>query len=440
MHELGSPRRTDRRHAVSWAVFSVLLAAAVPADAQEVSQPLTLEDCIQLAMESPSPVQLAGYHSEIAAHSFDAAKSALYPQTQADAGFVYNSPLQDTSDIPSFVSFDGIRVYNALVTVVQELDFFGQLHSQVDRAQADQDSAAARLALSRRDLKRSVTGAYYRLLLARHLVQVASDSLNEAESFQSRTQLMFDQGEAARADVVKASAQTAFLNQTLEAARLEARLANQQLASFWTTNVDDLLNVQDALDGSLPPPPGEAEEPETTYLRRGELDVLDAERRGFLADSQGLRKGLYPRTSLVFQLGLNSQQFDFSEYGYAAFFNLSVPIFDWNRTRNTASQFELRAQQIETDRSIAERTFSLEYHEALARTQMIYAQIESARNQVALSREDLRLSRIRYEGGEGPALDVVTAQNQLTLASSNFYTTVARYLTSLADWEVAVGR
>ena len=408
--------------------------------AQDANQPLTLADCIRLAMESPSPVQVANYESEIAAHSFDAARAALYPQAQADAGFIYNSPLHDTSDIPSFVSFDGIRVYNALVTAVQELDLFGQLHSGVDRAQADQESAAARLALSRRDLKRSVTGAYYRLLLAQHLVQVATDSMNEAASFQSRTQLMFDQGEAARADVVKASAQTAFLQQTLEAARLEARLANQVLASFWTTNVDDPLNVQDVLDGSLPSPPEEAEAPEATYLRRGELDALDAERRGFLADSRGLRKGLYPRTSFVFQFGLNSQQFDFSEYGYAAFFNLSMPIFDWNRIRNTASQFEIRAQQIETDRSIAARTFSLEYHDALARTQMIYTQLESARDQVTLSREDLRLSRIRYDGGEGPALDVVTAQNQLTLARSNFYTTVARYLTSLADWEVASGR
>jgi outer membrane protein TolC len=430
---------TGRRHAVSWALVWGLVAATT-ANAQQASQPLSLEDCIRLAMESPSPVQIANYQSEIAAHSFDSVRAGLYPRAQADVGFIYNSPLKDSSDIPSFVSLDGVRVYDALVTVVEELDLFGSLRSQVNSARADRDSAAARLALSRRDLRRSVTGAYYRLLLSRRLVQVAMNSLDEAQSFQSRTELMFDQGEAARADVVKASAQTAFLEQTLEAARLEARLANQELASFWTTNVDGLLNIRDVLDGSLPPPPEKEEEAEATYLRRGELYALDADRRGFLADSQGLRKELYPRTSLVFQLGLNSQQFDFSDFGYAAFFNLSIPIFDWNRIRNTASQFELRARQVETDRAIAERTLSLEYYDALARTQMIYAQIESARTQVSLSQEDLRLSRIRYEGGEGPALDVVAAQNQLTLASSNYYSTVARYLTSLADLEVASGR
>jgi outer membrane protein len=428
-----------------WAGSAVLtwtlsFAAAAVASAQTAPGPLSLDDCIRLAIESPSSVQLADYQTEIAARFLDSAKAGLYPQTQAAGGFIYNSPLQSSSDLQSFVSLDGIRVYNALVTAVQELDTSGRLRASVARAQADQDAAAAGLALSRRDLKRAVASAYYRLLLSRRLTRVAGDSLDEARSFETRTKLLFDRGEAARADVVKASAQTSFLDQVLQAARLEARLANQELASFWTTAVDDPLSIHDVLDDPLPSPPEKQEEGQAPYLRRAELDLLDAQRRGLLADSRGTKAELYPQTSFVFQFGINSQRFDFADYGYAAFANVSIPIFDWHRIRNTARQFELQARQVETERAITERTFSLEFHGALARAQMIYAQIDSTRDQMTLSRENLRLSRIRYEGGEGLALDVVAAQDQLTLAASNYYSTVTRYLTSLVDLEVASGR
>jgi outer membrane protein TolC len=47
---------------------------------------------------------------------------------------------------------------------------------------------------------------------------------------------------------------------------------------------------------------------------------------------------------------------------------------------------------------------------------------------------------LRYEGGEGPALDVVLAQTQLTQARTNYYTAKANYLNARADLEVAAGK
>ena len=70
----------------------------------------------------------------------------------------------------------------------------------------------------------------------------------------------------------------------------------------------------------------------------------------------------------------------------------------------------------------------------------VFAQIALTREQVRLAEEDLRMSRVRYEGGEGAALDVVTAQNQLAQARNNYYTSVANYLSARADLEVASGK
>ena len=71
---------------------------------------------------------------------------------------------------------------------------------------------------------------------------------------------------------------------------------------------------------------------------------------------------------------------------------------------------------------------------------LLYSQIALAEKQLRLSLDNLRLSRVRYEGGEGSALDVVAGQNQLAQAQSNSFTAKANYLNARADLEVTSGK
>ena len=100
----------------------------------------------------------------------------------------------------------------------------------------------------------------------------------------------------------------------------------------------------------------------------------------------------------------------------------------------------MQAQQVDINRRVSERTFSKDYRDALARVELVYAQIAKTETQVKLSEENLRMSRVRYEGGEGSSLDVVASQNQLAQARSNYYTARANYLNATADLEVARGQ
>ena len=88
-------------------------------------------------------------------------------------------------------------------------------------------------------------------------------------------------------------------------------------------------------------------------------------------------------------------------------------------------------------RAIADFVGNLKVTQRRAETSALIAQTET---QVKLSEDNLRLSRVRYEGGEGTALDVVTAQTQLAQARSNYYAARANYLNARADLEVASGR
>jgi outer membrane protein TolC len=284
-----------------------------------------------------------------------------------------------------------------------------------------------------------VTVAYYQVLLARRLVTVASDVLQEAQSFEQRMRLLEQGGEAARADVVQASSQVAIYRQALSNAELQAQLANMDLASFWTTDVTDHLDLVDTFDqppgitdtGGLGPAP---------YLNRPEFSLLDAQRRGFEADARAIRAQLLPQTSIIWQYGVDMNRVNFNEHGQAAMFAVTVPVFDWFRTRDLAAQSRVRADQLATQRRIAERTYSRDYQNALARLSTLFQQISFTQQQIAVAEDNLRLSQLKYQGGEGLPLEVLTAQTQVGQARGAYFTALASYHVAQTDLEVAAAQ
>jgi outer membrane protein TolC len=303
----------------------------------------------------------------------------------------------------------------------------------VARARADAETAEVSLRLSKRDLRFAVTAAYHRLLLARRLVKVADETLSGAQQFADRTRLLEAKGEAARADVVRAATEVEFLKQGRLAAALDASLANQELAAFWSDDVSTPLSVVDLLDQPPSPPRAEARR------ERPELTLLEAQRRSFEAEARGARAARYPQGTLTAQYGVDSNRLDWQDRGYAVLVGLTIPIFDWSAAANSARALSLQAEQLGVEAQISRRTFTREYQAASERVRALYEQIGVAHTQVGLAEETLRLSRVRYEGGEGSALEVVTAQAQVALARSNYYQAVAGHLKAEADLALAAG-
>ena len=66
-------------------------------------------------------------------------------------------------------------------------------------------------------------------------------------------------------------------------------------------------------------------------------------------------------------------------------------------------------------------------------------QLESLRSSMALATESLRLTVLRYQAGEATALEVVDAQNTVTLARNANDDGLARYRVALANLRVLMG-
>jgi outer membrane protein len=403
--------------------------------AQDAS--LTLSDCVQKALDARSELSIARNDLLVAQHGVVAARAGFLPQVQATGGFTYNSPSR-TGGSQQFISLNSVHEYVTQFGASLPIDTSGSLRAGLARARSEREAALQSVRLTERDLRKAVTASFYRLVLARRLVDVAKSTLAEAQSFESRTRKMNAGGEAARADVVKAQAEVAFLQQTLQGAELDAETANHDLASYWTADVTGVLKVDDSFDGPLPQPaPDGASD---AYMKRVEFSLFDAQRLGLKADIGAARAGMLPQTSLNWQYGIDSAQYTWADRGQAFFATMTVPIFDWLKAWSATKQANIRLESFEISRDMARRNLSKEYQSARARVRLTWAQIETTRQQVSLSQENYHLAQVKYEGGEGLALDVVAAQSQLAQARGNYFSAIAAYFNARSDLEVASGQ
>jgi outer membrane protein TolC len=403
--------------------------------AQDAS--LTLSDCVQKALNARNELSIARNDLRVAQHGVVAARAGFLPQVSATGGYTYNSPSR-TSSSQQFISLNSVHEYVTQFGASLPIDTSGKLRAELARARSEREAAQQSVRISERDLRKAVTASYYRLVLARRLVDVAKSTLAEAQSFESRTRKLNAGGEAARADVVKAQAAVAFLQQTLQGAELDAETANHDLASYWTADVSDVVKVADPFDGPLSQPA-----PDVTsdaYLKRVEFSLFDAQRLGLKADIGVARADMLPQTSLNWQYGIDSERYSWADRGQAFFATVNVPIFDWLKAWSATKQAHIRLESFDISRDIARRNLSKEYQSARARVRLTWAQIETTRQQVNLSTENYHLAQVKYEGGEGLALDVVAAQSQLAQARGNYFSAIAAYFNARSDLEVASGQ
>ncbi len=419
---------------IYWLALLVTAAAA-----QQPDRPLTLEDCWKLAESQYSLVERARQQEQAASEQVRQARAGFLPQVAYLNSFVYNTPRLDDRSTFSFVALNGIREYVSQPTLTGEIDLSGRLRAALARGRAEVAAAQARTTLTRRDLRLAVREAFFTTLEARHNAQAAQRGVDEAETFSRRTRLMAEQGEAARADVVKAEAQLAARRRELYAAQTAALNAGLGLKFFWTEDLAQPPVLEDTFF-QVPAAQDYLGWDSARIARRGEFTLLEAAERAARADARAARSERRPALDLAYSYGLDANFVRMRERGQAVFATLRIPVFDWGRSRSRERQAELTRSQVEIDRRIARRLFTGAFYTERNNTDLAFKQISEGRREVELARENLRLARLRYDGGETIAVEVVDAQNTLVAAEIAYHRVVFNYHMSHARLEVAVGQ
>ena len=195
-----------------------------------VSNPLTLDEAIRLANAQASSFQNAILNERIAAEDVRQAQAAFLPQVNAPLSYIYTTPALGLPPgeprAPSFVSSDGISVYQAFVNVSGDIDIAGKLRANLAKNRALLAAAHAGTDIAKRALAQAVIEGYYGFSLAIAQRQAAEGNLRAAQEFEHVTSLLMSGGEVAPVDLTRAQLQTLKRRDELEQA-----LANEQIAA-----------------------------------------------------------------------------------------------------------------------------------------------------------------------------------------------------------------
>jgi outer membrane protein TolC len=230
----------------------------------------------------------------------------------------------------------------------------------------------------------------------------------------------------------------------LQEAQLTFLNARLDLAVLLFPDFNENYEVADDLHSPVPLPSlGEVQQ----QAARENPDVraaLEAVRAAG-ADVTGARAGYLPSLSLDYWYGIDAAQFAVnapngsSNLGSAAAATLNIPIWNWGATQSRVKQAELRRAQAQRELSLAQRKL-------LAEIKSLYSEAETAMNELGglgrsaqLAEESLRLTTLRYKGGEATVLEVVDAQTTYAQSSAAYQDGAVRYRVALANLQTLTG-
>jgi outer membrane protein TolC len=402
---------------------------------------IKLEDALARARQYGGQIQSANLAVLQAKEDTFQARAARLPSVNAFNQFIYTEGNGTPSGV--FVANDGVHVYNEQAVVHEEVLSFVR-HGEVNRALAAEAVARAKIEVAARGLNSTVIQNYYAIVSAQRKFANSQISVREAQRFLDITQKQEKGGEVAHADVVKAQIDLQQRQRDSKEAQLAIEKAKIALGVLiFPSFSSDFSVVDDLQQPAILPPMAEAQAAATASSPDVKVATAGVQMAGY--DVNVARYQYLPSFGLDFFYGIDANQFaafgphDRQNIGYVAQATLNIPVWNWGATRSKIKQAEIKRDQAQADLTLAQRTLQGNIAAFYAEAQGAQAQLDSLRSSVDLANESLRLTLLRYQAGEAAALEVVDAQNTVTLARNAYDDGLARYRVALANLQSLTG-
>ena len=400
---------------------------------------LTLEDALARARKNSTQFQSAQTDAAIARQDRYQAAAALLP------GVTYNNQALYTqlrNGKVAFIANNAAHEYVSQANVHESIDLLSI--SNFRRSSAAAALAKARAEVASRGLVVTVVQSYYAVAAALLKLEAAKKNADEGDRFLNLTQDLEKGGEVAHSDVIKAELQMQDRRRQLMEAQLGLLNARLDFAVLIFPDFNDNFELAEDLHASVPLPTL-AEVQQRAARDNPDLRVALAAVQQASHDVTGARAGYLPSLSFDYWYGIDAEQFavngpnGVSNLGSSAAATVNIPIWNWGATQSRIKQAELRRTQAQRELSLAQRKL-------LAEIRSLYAEADTALNELSglsrsseLSAESLRLTTLRYKGGEATVLEVVDAQTTFAQANTAYQDGAVRYRVALANLQTLTG-
>jgi outer membrane protein len=440
-------------HALNISFLCLSIALLVPLSAP--AETLTLDQCVAIALKDNPDNAIAAIEIEAASARRKSTRGAWGPRLKLDLsaqrwdkalGLSFFTPLmlactncawnQDptatmttpdgqTVHIPTQDQLQAnmeVRAQHTFsfgVTLAQPLTSLWTVREANELAKLGVDVAEIKRKASRRDVAYQVTEAYYRLLQAKRMAEVAGKSVEQVTSQVQRARTFFEQGVVARNDVLRAELGLAASQQRLIQARGGVTLARGRLATLMGRAPDSDIDAA-ALDGvpAITPPVPAAQAEQQAVASRLELKEIGVQGDMAQASVRMAKSKMLPQVNaLANYTHAEGSAFQLKDSWFLGGM-ASWDIWEGGGTYYGIDEAKARVAQTTSARRKAEDMIRLD---------------------VVSAEENFRIEQKRYESTSNTSFDVLDAETQLTTARGQHQAAIYELLIAQSNLARAMG-
>ncbi len=455
---------SDKREIVKIVFTFLMLTFSINLSAQDGDAAfLTLEDCINIALENNPDLKNTLYSDQAAQWDVVGSLKGVLPSVSVSAGrgevetgaseYLSNEPIGIDPETGNVIYEQRTRTIaksirkstSASVDVSQTIFDGGIWWNQIRKAKIDKKASDYSLASQRDYTILQVQQAYFDLIKQIKILEVDSLAVDRSQAQLDRTQKMYELGATAKVDVFRAKVNLGndriqYLKQKnlVEQSRKNLNLVMGR-DPFTPVNVQ----VEIPAIGTLPDVDALIE----TALKRQPLIYKNQAELKSRQLSIAMAKGInYPRISAY----INYNRFhetpikvfsDFNQnyqtqYGLRMSFNLFNGFSDYVNIQKAQISYRSTAEQYESYKRNLKSTIHQYYADYLSYLDII----DINRLNLEAAREEYRLANERYQVGAGTSLEVRESQVNLTRAEETLIVAQfnARFVLAQLDYQLGL--
>lgn len=422
----------------------ILLSCAVPSRpgyAQDNTvRRVSLEEAVRIAVERNRGVRTAEEYRWQVTGRYVEERAAAFPQVTVTAGI-------SRSHDESQKAFGGgiLPVENDSRSVeaglTQPLFTWGQVGAAIRAARHGIGTAGDRLRISRQEAVRDVTAAFYDILLARELHQIAQQNLEQKVRHLEEAGRKETAGTATDYDVL--AAQVGVENARPEVIRTENRIRIlRDRLRFLLAMDGEEVDAEGTLDAPIVTEPGYATALATARENRPELSEIH--RRKGIAEELIRVASAEDKPRVDLRAGYGWRELDLGGSvadgrAWSAGIFASWPLFDGRRTRGRVAQAESDLRTLGIEEANLRDAIALEVRGAVDAVREAAEIVRALEGTAGQAKRLLRMAEKGFEYGVKTRIDVEDAELALVQANGNLARARRDYLVARTDLGYATG-
>ena len=390
---------------------------------------LSLEDCIQRALENNENIEIFKQNKESAKWQLNSAQKAK------GVSITWQTNVYRISNNNYSTNFG-----NSLSMQVP-ISSGGRIEENINQHRLQLDYADISLENQKQLMRFAVTEAYYNVLQRKNLVTIAESGVRMSAEQMSVIQTQYDEGSLVKSDLLHMQIELANYQQGLIDAEGALENAENQLLSLIGLPYDTKFETTDKFEYS--PYPMSFEEC-LEFAKANRLDSKAAKNSIKQSETQIkiLKADDKPSISAMASKSVtdyNATHFNRSQ-GWEVGVVMTWKLFNNNTTKDNVKSAEANVKKAKAEAVGVDKNIILQTKSAYIQMKAAEKNIETSAEAVLKAKENLSIAQARYEEGVDILLNLTDAQEKLIRAGTNYYTALYEYNLGRASLEKAIGK